>query len=192
MTTVPRPDVDDILLISPSARRQLPSLAAIAAFLAAYAALGAAGVLEGWLVWVGVLVFGTVLVVGVVTLLWSRRAPWELRLAPDGVTVRGRDAVPWSDLAEVRVTGLRPRWVFLSSFGVRVVSFVPRPGVELTPLPSARLTGPLERWSAGRRASWYGSQLVVLPSGMDASASTIADAVSRLSEVPVTGRRRSG
>ena len=191
MAAVARPDVDGVLLISPSVRRQLPSLAAITAFMAAYVALGAAGVLEDWLVWAGVAVFGTVLLIGVVGLLRSRRAPWEVRLGPDGVTVRGQVVVPWRDLEEVRITGLRPRWVFPWSFGVRVVSFVPRPGVQLSPSPLARLTGPLEQWSARRRESWYGSQLVLMPSAMDASTDTIADAVHRLSDVPVVGGRRT-
>lgn len=118
-------------------------------------------------------------------LLRSRRTPWELRLGPDGVTLQGRPERPWADVAEVRITGLRPRWLVPWSFGLRVVSFAARPGVELPALPSARLVGPLGRWSAAMRSRWYGSQLILMPLVFDTSTQTVVDTVRRFSDVPV-------
>ena len=177
--------VADVLVIRQSPRRQLPAVAAIAAVLAGYVALGAADVLPRWIVLSGVVVFGVVLVVGLITLLRARRAPEELRLDAAGVTARGAALRPWSDIAEVRVTGLRPRWVFPVSLGYRMVTFVPRPGIVLTPLPSARLRGRLESWAAARRDRWYGSQLIVAPYAFDATTEELLDAVRRFSDVPV-------
>jgi hypothetical protein len=182
---VAAPDVDDVLLISPSAGKQLPACGIVLAFLCGYVVLGSTGVVETWLMWPGIGVFGVALLLGVVGLLRARRAPWELRLGPDGVTLQGCPERPWADVGEVRITGLRPRWLVPWSFGVRVVSFVARPGVELPALPSARLVGPLGRWSAAMRSRWYGSQLILMPLVFDTSTQTVVDAVRRFSDVPV-------
>ena len=95
-----RPDVDDVLLISRSARRQVPLVAAHAVVLCVYIALGAVGVLDSWIRWAGIAVLGTILLIGAVGLLRSRGTDWEVRLGPGGVTVRGHAEVPWSDVAE--------------------------------------------------------------------------------------------
>ena len=131
-----RPEVGDALLIGQSPRRQLPALGAIVAFLCAYLLLGTLGAIGKWLMWVGVGIFGAVLLIGLYGMVRARGASWELRLDPDGVTVRGHSTRPWSDFAEVRVTGLRPGWFFIVSLGYRVVSFIGQPGVELPTLPS--------------------------------------------------------
>ena len=86
-----------------------------------------------------------VLVVGIVGALRARGAPWELRLDASGTTVRGHQLVPWSDLPEGRVNGLRPRWLFWFSLGYRVVSFVAAPGVHLPALPSTSYRSGVER-----------------------------------------------
>lgn len=178
-----RPDVRDVLLISQSPRRQLPTFGVIAAVLCVYVLLGAFGVFPRWLMWYGVAVFGVLLLIGLYGLVRARGASWELRLDPDGVSVRGQATRPWSDFAEVRVTGMRPRWIFLVSLGYRVVAFVGQPGVELPTLPSARV-GRLSG-SAHLRQRWYGTQLLLMPYAFDASTDAIVDAVKRFSDVPV-------
>lgn len=79
---------------------------------------------------------------------------------------------------------LWPRWLFVGS-RIQVVSFVPRPGVELAPLPSAAWPGPWARLGQRQRQQRYGSQLVLMPKAMDASVDDLASAVRRLSVVPV-------
>ncbi|MDF9716111.1 hypothetical protein [Nocardioides sp. ChNu-99] len=178
---------DEALHISPSARGQLPSLVLVLALLGLCVVLGVTGAVEPWLAATGSAVVGAVILVGLWG-MWRTRGPsWELRLARDGVTVRDETNVPWSDVLEVRITGFRPRWIFLVS-PYRVVSFVGRPGVELPMLPSTRWrasgTGNRGLLTALRQR-WYGTQLLVMPYAVDASAATIADAEQRFSDVPV-------
>lgn len=109
---------------------------------------------------------------------------WDLRLDAAGVTVRGHDLVPWTDLAEVRVTGLEPRWLFWRLLGYQAVCFIARPGIDLPALPSRAGKGPTERARALRQR-WYGTQLVVLSIAVDASTKTITDSVLRCSGAPV-------
>ena len=179
------PDVDDALRIRQSLRRQLPLLGALVAVVGAYLLLGATDAMSRWITWFGVAVFGSVVVVGLVGVLRGRRLPWELRLAADGVTVRGAEPQPWSAVAEVRVTGLRPGWFFLVPLGFRVIAFVPEPGAAMPALPSARLGHWTERWAAARRDRWYGSQLLLMPYAYDATTEQVLAAVRRFSDVPV-------
>ncbi|MDN7122178.1 hypothetical protein INN71_12345 [Nocardioides sp. ChNu-153] len=179
---------EQALHVSPSARGQLPVVAALVAVWCFYPVLGLTGVIGPWLVVIGMVVFGWVVLLGVRSVLRTRRSSWELRLDHDGVTVRDHPTVPWSGLRQVRVTGLRPRWMFWASFGYRVVAFVGRPGIDLPSLPSSRLTGPVTvagTLGVRLRQCWYGTQLLVMPYAVDASAATIADAVQRFSDVPV-------
>jgi hypothetical protein len=176
-----RPDVGDALVVSQSPRRQLPTSGILAAFLCAYVLLGAFGVISPWLVWAGVAVFGVLLLLGLYGAVRARGASWELRLDADGVTVRGCPTRPWSDVAEVRVTGMRPRWIFIVPLGYRVVAFIGQPGVDLPTLPSTRGAG----GSARLRERWYGTQLLLMPYAFDASAEAVLDAVGRFSDVPV-------
>ncbi len=136
--------------------------------------------------WFGVAVFGTGLLIGLYGLVRARNESWELRLDPNGVTVRGHATRPWSDFAEVRITGICPKWFFVVSFGYRVVAFIGQPGVDLPSLPSAEFAGRV-RGSARLRERWYGSQLLLMPYVFDASTAAIADAVRRFSDVPVRG-----
>jgi hypothetical protein len=181
-----RPEVRDALVVSQSPRRQLPTVGVIVAILCAYVLLGAFGVIPRWLMWVGVAVFGAVVLIGLYGAVRARGVSWDLRLDPDGVTVRGHATRPWSDFAEVRVTGMRPGWFFIVSLGYRVVAFIGQPGVELPTLPSAALFGRVGG-SARLRERWYGSQLLLMPHAFDASTEAIVDAVRRFSDVPVNG-----
>lgn len=171
---------------SQSPRRQLPTLGIIAAFLCAYMLLGSFGVISPWLMWAGVAIFGAVLLIGLYGVVRGRNASWELRLDRHGVTVRGDATRPWSDIAEVRVTGLRPGWLFIVSLGYRVVAFIGQSGLEMPTLPSAEFFGRVGG-SARLRERWYGSQLLLMPSVFGASTEVIVDAVRRFSDVPVHG-----
>ncbi|MPQ97398.1 hypothetical protein GB931_05550 [Modestobacter sp. I12A-02628] len=176
--TAPLPG--DAVLVSPSARRRLPTLGVLALFLGAYLLLGAAGLVEPWLVWAGVIVFGTILLVGLAGSVRARGAPAG-RGRRHGAR-RWHD--PWSDVAEVRVTGLQPRWLFVVSLGYRVVAVVGRPGVQLPALPSAS-PGRCLRASARLQDRWYGTRLVVMPYAFDTSTDALLAAVRRFSDVPV-------
>jgi hypothetical protein len=178
------PKTEDALLISQSPRRQLTTVGIIAAILCVYVLLGAFGVIAGWETWLGVAVFGGILLIGLIGVLRARSASWELRLDREGVTVRGHGTRPWSDIAEVRVTGLHPRWIFFFSLGYRVVAFIGQSGVELPTLPSTRIGG-RRVGSARLQNRWYGSQLLLMPQAFDASTETVLDAVKRFSDVPV-------
>lgn len=179
------PHAEDALLVRPSSRAQRPALVFFGALLCLYLFGGATGVIGARLVVLGVVVFGVMLLIGGVAALKARRSQWELRLDGSGLTVRSHAPVPWADIAEVKVTGLRPRWLFWSSFGYRVVSFVGTPGVELPALPSTSWRGSLERRSGKWRERLYGSRLVVMPHAMDASTEDIIASVRRWSDVPV-------
>ncbi|MFW6775001.1 hypothetical protein ACOACO_11985 [Nocardioides sp. CPCC 205120] len=178
---------DEALHVSPSARRQLPTVALLVGLWCLYPVLGLTGLIGPWLVAFGTVVLGWAVLLGVRSVLRARRSSWELRLDRDGVTVRDHPTVPWSQVDEVRITRMRPRWLFLASRH-RVVAVVGRPGVELAALPSSRLAGPVVvagGLGARLRHRWYGTQLLLMPSAVDASATTIAEAVQRFSEVPV-------
>ena len=177
--------VADVLELRQSVRRQLPALGFLVVVLGGYLVLAWNDVLPAWITWSGVVVFAVILAVGLIGLLRAHRSAAELRLDADGLTVRDAVLRPWSDIAEVRVTGLRPRWVFPVSFGYRVVTFVPRPGVVLAALPSARLRGAAGSFAATRRDRWYGSQLIVATWAFDAPTEELLDAVRRFGDVPV-------
>jgi len=163
----------------------MPTLLFLGLIFGLYLVLGVAGVLATPIVILGVVVFGVVLIVGGVTALRARNSQWELRLDPAGLTVRGHRLVPWADLAEMRITGLHPRWLFWFSAGYRVVSFIGKPGVELPALPSTSWQGPLHERSARARERFYGSQLIITPYAMNASADEITTNVRRWSTLHI-------
>ena len=179
------PDVADALVLRQSLRRQAPTMAVMTALYGGYVVLGANGGFPAPFVWPVAVVLACYLAVVLIGGLRSQRGPGELRLDAQGVTVSGAPLRPWTDIAELRVTGLRPGSFFLVSFGYRMASFVPRPGVVLAPLPSARLRGPLEAFAATRRDRWYGSQLIVPTWAFDATTEELVAAVRRFSDVPV-------
>jgi hypothetical protein len=118
------------------------------------------------------------LVLGLTVAVRTRAEGWRLRLDAAGVTVRGHETVPWSDLAEVRLA--KPRRRSLALF----VSFIPGPGVSLPTVPTS---WPLSRLRS-RIASLtrrFGSPIVVNTLRMGVSADQIAAAVQRLSDIPV-------
>lgn len=183
---MPEPEVDNALLVRPSATAQLPTLLILGVVFCFYLILGATSVIGTPVTLLGVVVFGVVLIIGAVTALRARNSEWELRLDASGFTVRGHRPVPWTDLAEVRVTGLHPRWLFRFSLGYRVVSFIGKPGVELPALRSTSFKGSVDRQSARARERLYGSQLIVMPYAMNASADAITRSVRRWSTLPIS------
>lgn len=84
------PEAGDTLFTRPSPRGQVPTVALIAVFLGAYVVLGSVGAIPGWLMWAGVVVFGTVLAIGLGGMVRARASSWELRLDRAGVTVAPR------------------------------------------------------------------------------------------------------
>ncbi len=147
--------------------------------------LGIFDIIGRWLMWCGVAVFGTILLIGFYDAFRARASSWEPRLDSDGVTAHGCSTTSWSDLAEVRVTRMGPRWFFLA-LGLQIVVFIGRLGVEVPSLPSVR-AGILAKRSARLRARLYGTPLVLIPQTFDAPIETIVATVERFSDVPVIG-----
>jgi hypothetical protein len=171
----------------------LPALGVLAGFLVFEVFIAVRGLLEPWLAIACPAVFVVVLAIGVVSLMRSRGKPWQLRCGPDGVEARGFEAVPWSALAQVRISRLRPRWLVFAARGrYRVVAFVPRPGVSV---PAVAVFDPLSRRGASSNlaARWqtkhYGSPFVVFTHTVDAAAEEIADAIRTWTGVPVVADR---
>ena len=112
--------------LRPSVRGQLPALGVLVGFLVFEVVIAVRGLLEPWLAIVCPAVFVVVLAIGVVSVVRSRGKRWQLRCGTDGVEARGFEAVPWSALAEVRISRLRPSWLYSVVPGrYRVVAFVP-------------------------------------------------------------------
>ena len=166
----------EALLVKPSVRGQLPVLGVLAGFLVLEVVVALRGLLEPWLAIACPAVFVVVLAIGVASLVRSRGKPWQLRCGPHGVEARGFETVPWSALAQVRISLLRPRWPhFATPARYRVVAFVPRPGVNV---PAVAVFDPLSRRGASpsRAARWQ-------------TAEEIAEAIRKPTDVPVVANR---
>jgi len=156
----------------------VPLAVFFAAATAAYVVLGVTGYQPSWLAVVGVVLFGGFLVATVVMAVRAPALAPELRMDAGGVGFRSGARARWDDLAEVRITGMRPRWLFWSSFGFRVVTFVLRPGA-----PVQGRAGP--GWQQRLHRHRYGSHLHVMPYALTVSADDLAAAATRLGGVPV-------
>lgn len=175
------------LLLRPSIKGQLPSLGVLVVFLMFEVFIALRGLLAPWLAIACPAVFVVVLALSVVSLVRSRGKPWQLRCGPDGVEARGFATVPWPALAEVRISRLKPRWLYLLTPG-RVVAFVPRdraavPAIAIFDSMSRRRT--TSNRFAQSHAKRYGSSFVVFTYTIDASPEEIAAAIRALSYVPV-------
>lgn len=179
------------LLVRPSIKGQLPALGLLAGFLVFEVFIALRGLLEPWLAIACPALFVVVLVLGTVSLVRSRGKPWQLRCGPDGVEARGFEPVPWSALAEVRISRLRPRWLYFLTPG-RVVTFVPRQGASV---PAVAVFDPLSprgassKWAARWQTRHYGSPFVVFTHTVDATAEQIAEAIRGVTDVPVVSSR---
>jgi hypothetical protein len=177
----------EALVLRPAVRSQLPALGVLAGLLAFEVVVAVRGLLEPWLAIAAPALFVVGLAIGIVSLARSHGKPWQLRCGTDGVEARGFEAVPWSALAEVRIS--RPnRLYFVLPRRSRVVAFVPRPGVTV---PAVTMFDPLSRRGASsNRAARgqtrrYGSPFVVFTHTVNATAEEIAEAIRRLTAVPV-------
>ena len=175
------------LRIKQSPRRLLRTAGILAAFICAYILAGTTGVIPVPLMWFGIVVFVPALIAGLHNALKATRASWELTLDHHGATVRAHPTTPWTDLAEVRLADARPRWMFALTKRYQFIAFVPRPGITLPSLPSARGHGhgSTSRHSRAREKV-YGTQLLLPPSIFDASTDTILTAVENLGNLPTT------
>ena len=163
-------------------RTQVRTLVELGVFVLAYVLAWVFGGLPTWLAAAGVLLFGGVIVFGLVS---SRRVKPHrpaLRLDAVGVTVPGADTVPWSELSGVVVGPMRPTWL-VGTRRLQLVSFLPGPGAELPgpPQPSGRPQG----WGHRMRQRLYGTNLVVLASALTADGVQIAAAAQALGGLPV-------
>ncbi|MDT8913535.1 hypothetical protein [Amycolatopsis sp. PS_44_ISF1] len=181
----------DALLLHPSTEGLVPQVVLLAAFLVFELYFSLTGQFPTWLAIAAPAVFVVGLSVALVTLLRSRGAPWQLRCTTDGVQARGFDLVPWSALAEVRVDPCQPRWLYFFTWDRhRVISFIPRePGTVPATVVFNAL--PIRTTSSSRtarqRTKFHGSPFTVLTSTVDATPAHIADAIRRLTDVPVSG-----
>lgn len=126
-----------------------------------------------WLL-LGVIEFAGFTVLGVVVIARMRRSSWVLRLDETGVTVRGAEPVPWSDLTQVVLGPVRPFPAFTTTRWTQILAFIPRDGVELPGPPHFR--GRPQRWGASIRRRFYGTNLTMLPHAMSVSAEQLVDA----------------
>lgn len=108
--------------------------------------------------------------------LRARAMGCVLRLDTEGVTVKGEPTVPWADLSAVH-WGKPPGKKYAN---LAPVVFVPRPGVELPPVPSP-LFGAKSRGLAVRNVKRYGSSLLFVPAQLRTTGPEVLAAVQRLS-----------
>ena len=164
------------------------SVAALTAFLSLYVVGWVTGFLHPGLAIFGIVVLGSGVSLGVWSWWRSRHAGWVLRLDRGGVTVRDRPCTPWTDIAQVRVSQLKPSWLFWAGRRrLPVVAFIPRPGVEL---PWVRSPGqPSFRWQRATSQKLYGTPLAILASVTTAGVAEILTSVRAFSdETPIDNR----
>ncbi len=172
----------DHLDVAYVAKAQVRPLLGLAAFLLAYVVLAVLGTIPVWLAVAGGLVVAVIIAVGLVQARRSHGSPSVLRLDADGVTVAGAPLVPWSALRQVLITPMRPVWL-VGSRSTTVLALLPRDGVELSGPPHPR--GRPYEWGRRQRLRQYGTNLVLFPSAMSASAADIAAAAQRWGGLPV-------
>lgn len=149
----------------------------------------ATGTLPTWLGAAVTVLFGALVVVGLVGLRRTGTGRLAARLDVDGITVVGARTVPWTDLTAVVVGPQRPRWL-VGARRLAIVSFLPRPGIELPgpPQPSGRPLG----WAMGLRERFYGTNLLLAKSALVADPDEIADAAHDIGGLPVRHERFRG
>lgn len=174
------------LLVSQSFKSQVPIYGILLLAFIAYPLLGLLGLIGTDIVILGVVSFGVILGFGAYINLRNRKIPWELKVDAQGVTVHESRVVPWEDFAEVRLSGMKPSWLFFSIFNrFKVIAFVPKAGVKVSPAPLTSYRGRFEGFSARKRTHVYGSPLVIMPYATNKTADQIIKAVEQFSTVRV-------
>lgn len=103
-----------------------------------------------------------------------RRSGWVLRLDEGGVTVRGAEPVPWSDLTHVTLGPIAPWPAVTTTRWTRILALVPRPGVELPGPPHHR--GRPQEWGRSIRRRFYRTNLTMLPHALSVPTEELLDA----------------
>ncbi|WP_432519157.1 hypothetical protein [Kineococcus sp. SYSU DK006] len=146
---------------------------------AAYLALGLSGTYSRGLTLLGTVLFGGFAVFTTVQMITARggRSRPQLVIDEHGVKLADRHRLPWTQIASVEVSGMRPRWFFVFSLGFRVVTFVDTDEQGAPPRP----TSVLQRY----RRAIYRSDYIVMPYALDVTADDIMAAVRHFSTVPI-------
>lgn len=165
-----------------SARRQVPYIVIMAVALAALIGLGLFGVLPLWLVVAGGVVLAAILAIGITGVLQSARTGTVLAFDGEGLAVSGSGRVPWSALREVVIGPVQPSWLF-GTDSLKVVSFVPWPGILLPDPPNAR--GAAHTFGRQARLRRYGTNLVVNGTALSISVNELVALVEALGGLPV-------
>lgn len=178
-------DVGSGLVVRRSRRRQLPALLLLAGFFVAYVIGGVTGVLTAWILALGLAVFGLAVTLLLVEMARSGAGSAPLlRVRTEGVEVYGARTVPWSEFAGVRVSRMRPRWLFPFSLGYHYVTFLPQPGVSLPKIGVRTITEWLGVTSSTPARLW-GSEMVLATATTTVTADQVADAVDLFGHVPI-------
>src|ERR1700712_5562502 len=120
------PGDDDALVIRPSVRARLPVVVYPLVMLTLTVVAALTGIISPAVLGVACAFYALALAISVAAIVQASRADWDVRLDHAGLTVRGHQTVPWSDLAELRISGLQPgrlRWL---SLGQKVAAFIPK------------------------------------------------------------------
>ncbi|MXG90407.1 hypothetical protein [Nocardioides flavescens] len=115
-----------------------------------------------------------------------RREP-VLIIGSQGVTVRGQRTVAWDEVAEVRVTGAKPRWALAGGRRSPMVAFVARGGQRLPSISQAQR--PRLPWARPLLRRYYDADLVIPIRFVEPTLDEVLTAVRRFSDVPVTDVR---
>lgn len=179
--------VDRVIEARFLARRQLVPLLVLVGFAAYTAVLWSFDRSSWWLLLLAVVELGVVVPLGVYVAVRSQRSGWVLRLDQHGVTVRGAEPVPWTDLTGIALGPLKPFPAFTVTRWTECLAFVPRAGVELPGPPHHR--GRPQVWGSGFRRRFYGTNLIILPHAMSVSAEEVIGASRHWGELEVRRAR---
>jgi hypothetical protein len=154
--------------------------AVLAVILLIYVVLLWAGILGPVIGIAGVVVFGGTFVIGVVGLI--RKPVMLVTLDNEGAHFgSGGGYLSWSDLRCLRITRLRPRFLFWAR-PMRILVFVPtEPAAVMSESPKGarRLQLP------GLARRLYGSTLVLMQDTFDGSVEDVVEHVHAFADVPV-------
>jgi hypothetical protein len=151
-----------------------------AVILVVYIVIWWAGILVPVVTIAGVVVFGSVLVLGVVQLI--RKPVTLVTLNAEGAHFgNGGGFLPWRDLRCLRIARMRPRFLFWAR-PLRLLVFVPTDPAAIISEPRKGLRR-LQVQGLARRL--YGSALVLMQDTFDESVEDVVEHVHAFADVPV-------